>query len=361
MLRLRPLLGLLCLPAAVSAFGSFQLPKMPWDQQGGNAVGGNSPFGGAAAQMGGLQPGDTVTVVGASGNVDKLVALRLSDTYKVKGVVRDSTSVESFFGDRMDNGIELYEADLLEEMKLTESGCPDALRPALADANAIVICTGTTAFPTKAWSRNEEKEVTLDVLSALWESKFDVPEAIATLTNAGLNTPQNVDDKANLFLYEAWKDACKVSQKRAILLSSICIQRRDQMPFPILNACGVLDAKASAEAALIDTAAKNGYAYTIVRPGQLFGGPYDNNYYLGTLFQLDKDAATQDVQVGLGDELLGDTLRSTLAEVTAQICEGDCALNVDFAVVNVKGEAPSVEGIQERLGALNKEPAAVAQ
>ena len=26
--------------------------------------------------------------------------------------------------------------------------------------------------------------------------------------------------------------------------------------------------------------------YTIVRPGQLFGGPYDNNYYLGTLFQV---------------------------------------------------------------------------
>ena len=364
MLRLRPLLGLLCLPAAVSAFGSFQLPKMPWDQQGGTTVGGNSPFsiGGATAQMGGLQPGDTVAVVGASGNVGKLVALRLSDTYKVKGIVRDRTSVESFFGDRLGNGIELYEADLLEEMKVqSATGCPDALRPALADANAIVICTGTTAFPTKAWSRNEEKEVTSDVLSALWESKFDVPEAIATLTNAGINTPQNVDDKANLFLYEAWNDACKVSQKRAILLSSIGVQRRDQMPFPILNACGVLDAKASAESALIDTAAKNGYAYTIVRPGQLFGGPYDNNYYLGTLFQLDKDAATQDVQVGLGDELLGDTLRSTLAEVTAQICEGDCALNVDFAVVNVKGEAPSVEGIQERLGALNKVPAAVAQ
>lgn len=80
---------------------------------------------------------------------------------------------------------------------------------------------------------------------------------------------------------------------------------------------------------------------------------YDNNFYLGTLFQLDKDASTQDVQVGKGDELLGDTLRSTLAEVTAQVCEGDFARDMDFAVVNVKGESPPVEAVQERLGALS--------
>merc|ERR1712113_368922 len=99
------------------------------------------------------------------------------------------------------------------------------------------------------------------------------------------------------------------------------------MPFPVLNACGVLSAKAAGEASLRDAAAKGKYSYTIIRPGQLFGGPYDNNYYLGTLFQLDKDVNTQDVTVGRGDTLLGDTLRSTLAEVTAQICEADCAKN----------------------------------
>ena len=65
------------------------------------------------------------------------------------------------------------------------------------------------------------------------------------------------------------------------------------MPFPILNACGVLDAKAAAEDSLVADATAAGYSYTIVRPGQLFGGPYDNNYYLGTLFQLDKDASEQ--------------------------------------------------------------------
>jgi hypothetical protein len=31
-------------------------------------------------------------------------------------------------------------------------------------------------------------------------------------------------------------------------------------------------------------------SYAIVRPGQLIGGPYDNNYYLGTIAKLDRPA-----------------------------------------------------------------------
>jgi hypothetical protein len=160
-----------------------------------------------------------------------------------------------------------------------------------------------------------------------------------------LNTPTNVDAKGNQLILSAWNAACKVQQKRAILLSSIGVQRRDTMPFPILNACGVLDAKAVGEQAFRDQT----YPYTIIRPGQLFGGPYDNNYYLGTLFQLDKDSDTRGVKMEVGDTLLGDTLRSTLAEITAQICETDSALNMDFAVVNVRGDAPSIDNIQMQL------------
>ena len=89
-----------------------------------------------------------------------------------------------------------------------------------------------------------------------------------------------------------------------------------------------------------------------MRPGQLFGGPYDNNYYLGTLFQLDKDVETQGVEMARGDTLLGDTLRSTLAEVTAQLMENGAALDLDFAVVNEKGEPPSVERLQQKLASL---------
>ena len=129
------------------------------------------------------------------------------------------------------------------------------------------------------------------------------------------------------------------------------------MPYPILNACGVLTAKASAEAAIKADAEKGGYSYTFVRPGQLFGGPYDNNVYLGTLFQLDKDADERDVLLGRGDVTLNDdpqlgTLRSTLAEVIAQALETGSAQNMDFTCVNAQGAEPTVPELRERLAAL---------
>jgi len=299
-----------------------------------------------------LKPGDTIAVVGASGNVGKLVALRLSDTYKVNGIVRDTSSVEEFLSK---DSITLYETNLLDEVESMGgdmSECPPSLQPALEGANALVICTGTTAFPTKAWTKSGETGVAWDVLKALFENSFDANKAISSLDARGFNTPQNVDAQSNQFLVNAWNRASKVNQKRAIMLSSIGVQRRSQMPFPILNACGVLDAKAEGETAIQNAANEGGYSYTIIRPGQLFGGPYDNNYYLGTLFQLDKDAATQDVEVKKGDTLVGDTLRSTLAEVTAQICEGDYARDTDFSIVNVRGTVPSTEQVQQRLSKL---------
>ncbi len=334
--------------ALIQCFGSFKIPKFPWENQQQSRsislVEGDNKA---------LQPGDTVAVIGASGNVGKLVALRLSDTYKVNGIVRDAASVATFFEGR-DGRIKLFEANLLDEMNSFEKseGCPASLLEPLQNANAIVICTGTTAFPTKAWTKSGEEEVSSDVLRALFDNKFSVKAAIASLDAQGLNTPNNVDAESNKLIVQAWDAACKVAQKRIIMLSSIGVQRRDTMPFPILNACGVLDAKAAGEKAVEDAAKNGGYSYTIIRPGQLFGGPYDNNYYLGTLFQLDKDAATQNVEFGKGDELLGDTLRSTLAETCAQVCEGNSARDMDFAVVNVKGESPSVDAVQERLSNL---------
>lgn len=323
------------------------MPKFPFGNIGGIDMGPAKTSSGGA-----LKPGDTVAVVGASGNVGKLVALRLSDTYKVNGIVRDADSVKSFFQGR-ENSISLFEADLLEEvtsaMATGKKSCPDSLYPALCDANAIVICTGTTAFPTEAWSRSGEFSVTSEVLGALIDSKFDVSEALSQLDSKGLNTPTNVDNRANKLILDAWKDASKVSRKRAIMLSSIGVTRRENMPFPILNACGVLDAKAAGEEALQAAAVEDGFSYTILRPGQLFGGPYDNNYYLGTLFQLDKDSQTRAVDMERGDTLLGDTLRSTLAEVTAQLMESDSARDMDFAVVNSKGDAPTAEMVQDKL------------
>ena len=304
-----------------------------------------------------LAPGDTVTVLGASGNVGKLVALRLADTFKVRGVVRDAARARAFLGDK----VSLYEADLRGD------DVTAALAPALEGAQGLVVCTGTTAFPTQAWSKAGDEGVFTRVLKALFAqdladqgeelNAFELTKRrwqamIATMDTEGYNTPKNVDELANLAILKAWEKAAGDARKRLVLLSSIGVQRRDQMPFPILNACGVLDAKATAEAAIQADAKAAGYSWTIVRPGQLNGGPYDNNYYLGTLFQLDKDADTREVTLGRGDELIGDTLRSTLAEVTAQALETNTALDLDFACVNVKGDEPSVEVVRQRLAAL---------
>ena len=319
--------------------------KFPWGKTAIPSLG----TVGVGKDLKALQPGDTIAVVGASGNVGKLVALRLSDTYKVNGIVRDAGSVFDFLNRE---SITLFELDLLEEQRQGNTKNLPLLHPALRNANALVICTGTTAFPTQAWAKSGTTGVAGNVIQALVDNSFSVKEAISSLDEQGFNTPKNVDSLSNLFLVNAWIDACQVPRKRLIMLSSIGVQRRDQMPFPILNACGVLDAKAEGEAAIQEAAKRDGFSYTVIRPGQLFGGPYDNNYYLGTLFQLDKDAKTQDVEVAVGDTLVGDTLRSTLAEVTAQVCEGDFARDLDFAVINVRGQPPDVDGVQDKLRAL---------
>jgi len=334
-----------CQSFSPAVFG-FQLPKFqfPWDNNdNSDGTRTSKPYKSSA-----LQPGDTVAVIGASGNIGKLVALRLSDTYKVNGVVRTiRPELQQFFQGREDR-IQLYESDL---SNTADEAATASLYAALKDANGIVICTGTTAYPTAAWSKNKEANVGGEVLKALLDNKFSMQDAMKTLDALNLNTPNNVDFKANVALLDAWRQQGKAQKKRAIMLSSIGVQRRDTMPFPVLNLCGVLDAKAAGEAALIQAAESEGYSYTIIRPGQLFGGPYDNNYNnLESLIQLDEDSG--DITFGKGDELIGDTLRSTLAEITGQICEEDCARDIDFAVMNVKGDVPSIEVVQERLKAL---------
>ena len=239
--------------------GGFQFPKFPWDNDSDN---GNSKD-----SVSYLEPGDTIAVIGASGNVGKLVSLRLSDTYKVNGIVRSSTPELLQFFEGREDSIKLYEMDLLEELNRDDNNeGENKLIPALKDANAIVICTGTTAFPTEAWSKSGDFSVTNEVLKSLLDNKFSVNDAIRDLDELGLNTPNNVDNRANSLVLDTWASFGRVSKKRVIMLSSIGVQRRTSMPFPILNACGVLTAKAKGEAKLMEAAADGGYSYTIIRP-----------------------------------------------------------------------------------------------
>lgn len=332
---------------------AFQAPATPLHRRV------TSPRALVAASAEALQPGDRVAVIGASGNVGKLLALRLAESFEVVGVARDPSRVRSFLPE---DKVKLVAAELTD---------PASLEKALEGAVACVICTGTTAFPTQAWSKKSSTDgIGSVVLKKLIDNDTPMTEVpdeqlnaveivqrkwqamISSLDAEAYNTPKNVDELGTYAILKAWEAAAGPARKRMVMLSSIGVQRRTTMPFPVLNACGVLDAKAAGEEAIMKDAKDAGYSYTIVRPGQLFGGPYDNNYYLGTLFQLDKDAKTQDVEVGRGDELLGDTLRSTLAEVTAQAMESGSALDLDFAVINTKGDSPSIAQVRSRLGAL---------
>ena len=266
-----------------------------------------------------IGPEDTVAVIGASGNVGRLVALRLADmgACKVRAVARNPERAAAFFGD-LESEVEVVAADTTKpgpELLAAVDGCA-----------GLVVCTGTTAFPTLAWR--------------------------------GGNTPDAVDRRGVKNVLEAWEAAAEKAQggraKRLVLMSSIGVQRRDQMPFPVLNACGVLDAKADGEQAVRDACGGWLEGYSIVRPGQLSGGPYDNNYYLGTLAKLDRparsvllwdDSPKNAIEMSGGDELLGDTLRSTVADalVRSLLAPNDGSSSTDFAVINVDGPRPSEE------------------
>lgn len=292
---------------------NFELPKFELPNFG-SAGGGDE-----------VALGDTIGVVGASGNVGRLVALRLSDQgYTVRAVARNADRAASFF-EGLGSAVEVVAADT------TQPG-PDLLS-AVDGCAALVICTGTTAFPTLAWR--------------------------------GGNTPEAVDNQGVKNVLEAWEAATAdrgggKAAKRCVLMSSIGVERRDQMPFVILNACGVLDAKAAGEQALREAAADWLGGYAIVRPGQLIGGPYDNNYYLGTLAKLDRparsvllwdDTPKNAIEIGSGDELLGDTLRSTVAELLVRSLLCGSATSSDFAVVNVDGPSPSDEELSAQFAA----------
>lgn len=272
-----------------------------------------------------LGPGDRVAVIGASGNVGRLVALRLSDDVgrglKVRAVARKPERASGFFAAVAPN-VEVVAADTTR---------PESLPAALEGCDALVICTGTTAFPTLAWRNG--------------------------------NTPEAVDARGVANVLEAWQAAnpSPAAKKRVVLMSSIGVERRDSFPFKILNAAGVLSAKARGEDSLRAAVASGAVgSCAVVRPGQLIGGPYDNNYYLGTLAKLDRPARSvllwdktkkDAIELGPGDSLLGDTLRSTVAELVVRaLVAPECP--ADFSVVNVDGPMPDDETLSAQFKAL---------
>jgi uncharacterized protein YbjT (DUF2867 family) len=149
------------------------------------------------------------------------------------------------------------------------------------------------------------------------------------LKGKAANSPEKVDAEGVINLVKA----APRDLKRFVFVSSCGIVRKEEFPFKILNAFGVLDAKKKGEEAIINS----GLPYTIIRPGRLIDGPF-TSYDLNTLLQATTKGKLG-VVVGTGDKLSGDTSRIDVAAACVESL--GLSRNLIFEIVN-KGQRPSV-------------------
>mmetsp|Transcript_58627 Transcript_58627/g.85942 ORF Transcript_58627/g.85942 Transcript_58627/m.85942 type:complete len:478 (+) Transcript_58627:18-1451(+) len=243
-----------------------------------------------------------VGLIGATGGVGRLCAAALLEQgLSVRAIVRDTSKAKGL----LPSTCEFVEADICK---------PNAgvgLAVAIKGVDALILCTGTTAFPSDKWGKDKKEY-----------------------------TPKKVDDEGIKKVVEAVlavnaQEGVKV--KRVTMLSSIGVKRRWQFPFAFLNLFGVLDAKAAGEEAVIAASVEGKYDYAIVRPGRLVGGPYTGTPDVASLLKMD-EGALQGIEMRNGDPkgFSGDASRRQTALAMAQTVMGDKG-NVEFCFVNKKG------------------------
>lgn len=234
---------------------------------------------------------DKILVTGATGGVGQLVVAKLIDKdIKVRGLTRNKNKAKSLFSDR----IEIVEGDVRY---------PDTLAEATKDINYIICCTGTTAFPSTRWN----------FINIFKPS----------------NSPKEVDGQGvkNLVF------AAPFDLKRFVFVSSCGVFRKDRLPFNLLNAFGVLDAKLMGETAIT----ASNLPYTIIRPARLIDGPY-TSYDLNTLLRAKTDGK-KNVVVEMGDNLNGETSRIDVANACVESLFYETTVNKDFSIIN-SGKRP---------------------
>ncbi|MDB9446412.1 SDR family oxidoreductase [Anabaena sp. CS-542/02] len=253
---------------------------------------------------------DLVLVAGATGGVGQLVtAYLLQKGMKVRLLTRNAAQATKMFNQQ----VEIAVGDIRDLTTLT---------PAMEDINYIICCTGTTAFPSQRWEFDPQPNL-LEWGRILIDSEYRNTRA--------KNHPVKVDAQGVSNLVSA----APPHLKRFVFVSSVGVDRKDQPPFNILNAFGVLDAKQQAEQAIITS----GLPYTIIRPGRLIDGPY-TSYDLNTLLKA-KTGGKQGVVVETGDNLTGDASRIDVAAACVESIFYPDAANQAFSLVN-KGTRPYV-------------------
>ena len=178
----------------------------------------------------------------------------LAKDLNVRALTRSRSKAESMF----DNRVEIVEGDIRY---------PNTLTQVTKDIKYIICCTGTTAFPSLRWD-------------------------FANLFQPA-NSPEAVDGEGVKNLIAA----APQDLNRFVFVSSCGVLRKDEFPYNILNAFGVLNAKLTGEKAI----AVSGLPYTIIRPARLIDGPY-TSYDLNTLLRA-KTNGEKAVVIESGDHL----------------------------------------------------------
>ena len=240
-----------------------------------------------------LSDSDLILVAGATGGVGQLVVGKLLEkNLSVRALTRNKNKARQMFGDR----VEIAVGDLRE---------PNTLATATKDVTQIICCTGTTAFPSSRWD-----------FANLFEPK---------------NTPQAVDAEGVANLVKA----APQDLKRFVFISTCGVLRKDNFPFNILNAFGILDAKLKGEEAI----KASGLPYTIIRPGRLIDGPY-TSYDLNTLLKA-KTQGQKAVVIGIGDSLNAEASRIDVAQVCVECLNNEVTTRKIFEIVN-SGKRPPI-------------------
>ncbi|MGF1600993.1 MAG: SDR family oxidoreductase [Thermosynechococcaceae cyanobacterium] len=247
-----------------------------------------------------------VLVAGATGGVGQLtVGQLIRRGIPVRALTRNVAKAERLF----DGKAQAVQGDLLN---------PETLSAAVAAVTHIICCTGTTAFPSQRWQFPAPKDPNNPLA---W---LDLYGNLQRYGDIAGNSPQKVDDEGVRHLVEA----APRTLQRFVLISSCGVLRRQQFPFNILNAFGVLDAKLKGETALIES----GLPYTIIRPGRLIDGPY-TSYDLNTLLQAKTDGQ-YDVVLGQGDSLSGEASRIDVANAAVECLTATMTENKAFDLIN---------------------------
>lgn len=259
-----------------------------------------------------IPPGSKVLVAGANGGVGQLITAKLLDKgYNVRAITRSDGGAE-----KLKSSIGT-KASQLEVVKIDlRTPADDSLA---RGCDAVISCTGTTAFPSKRWD--------------------------------GGNGPEETDLKAASNLI---KLAASASIKRFVYVTSAGVERQSSMPWLILNLFGVLKYKRMSEQVLEGQATM---PWTIFRPGRLTDGPY-TSYDLNTLLKA-TSGDRRSVTLTLSDNLALETSRIVLAETIVQslITDPALVLGKKIAVGSVEdGEGPqeSPEKWQKIFEKLNR-------